>query len=337
MKRLAACLALLLLAKPALADVQILVVPEGDNKICVDYKTTNGEKVRAFALDVSVSKGNISAISDFHKGESTASAPGYGIFPGNFARYITVNATTGEVEDPNWSATSYTPVADAGDPGALGGLETSGITLEMGALYSPPGDTSVNAPPSSGTLCRLTVSEPTLVTVTQNTIRGGIVLTDPGVTPTVVLPTNVSSVPATADTTSTNSVSSLSLPTATDADYLEWVAVGKPTCWTFPRQCRGDADGKAETTPDGGITYVGQSDLNVLVAAWQVLEPPFGPGIASISGGICADFAHDKGGSAGTGYYRVGTTDLNRLVANWLVKEAPAGPGVATDCGTTLK
>ncbi len=85
------------------------------------------------------------------------------------------------------------------------------------------------------------------------------------------------------------------------------------------------------------MTYVGPKDLSVLVAAWQVLEPPFGPGIASIPNGICADFAHDKGGSAATGYYRVGTTDLNRLVANWLVKEPPAGPGLPAECGSNLK
>jgi hypothetical protein len=332
MKRLAACLALLLLAKPASAAVQIIVAPEAGNKVAINYKTTSGEKVRAFALDVSVNGGTILAISDFISGESTADKPGYGIFPGNFGRYVTVDATTGV---PDWGTSLYTPIADPCDPGALGGLGTSGVTIEMGALYSPPTDSSPNAPLSSGTLCKLTLSQAAKVTVSLNQIRGGIVLTNPSVTPTVDL-SQAQSVSSAVSPTAT-SLSSLSVQTANDADYAEWVAVGKPTCWTFPRQCRGDADGKTEATPDGGTTYVGQADLNVLVAAWQVLEPPFGPGIASISGGICADFAHDKGGSAATGYYRVGTTDLNRLVANWLVKEAPAGPGIPADCGTTLK
>jgi hypothetical protein len=186
MKRLAMCLALLLLTKPALAAVKIIVVPEADNKVAINYATTNGEKVRAFAMDVTVAKGTIQAVSDFHVGESTAAHPGYGIFPGSFGRYITVDATTGEVSD--WSANLYTPVADAADPCALGGLKTNGVTLEMGALYFPATDNSLNAPLSSGTLCKLTISEQTTVTVTRNLIRasavkdgkvvGGIVLTD---------------------------------------------------------------------------------------------------------------------------------------------------------------
>jgi hypothetical protein len=333
MKRLAACLALLLIAKPAWAAVRIIAAPDG-NKVAINYET-DGEKVRAFALNIRVATGVVSGISDFLRGESTAAKPGYGIFPGNFSRYVSVDAATGEVTD--WSSSLYTPVADPCDTGALGGLGTSGITIEMGALYSPTGDTSVNAPLNSGTLCKLTVSEKTTITVTLNSIRGGVVLTNPATAATVDL-TRATGV-STSTTATTNSVSSTSsvILAAADADYAEWVSVGKPVCWTYPRQCRGDADGKTEATPDGGATYVGQADLNVLVAAWQVLEPPFGPGIASVQNGICADFAHDKGGSAATGYYRVGTSDLNRLVANWLIKEAPKGPGVQADCGTALK
>jgi hypothetical protein len=115
------------------------------------------------------------------------------------------------------------------------------------------------------------------------------------------------------------------------------VAVGKPACWTFPRQCYGDADGQAESDGTGGVSYVGNTDLNLLLAAWQVKEPPFGPGIASVQNGICADFAHDKEGNAAEGFYRVGNNDLNRLVANWMVKEPPAGPGIPTDCAARLQ
>lgn len=332
MKRLAVCLALLLLAKPALAAVRIIVVHKG-NTVAINYET-DGEKVRAFALDVRVSQGAILAISDFVRGESTAANRGYGIFPGNFGRYITVDPTTGEVAD--WTASQYTPVADPCDPGALGGLTTNGVTIEMGALYAPPTDNSANAPLNAGTLCKLTLSQSASVTVTLNQIRGGIVLTNPSVTPTVDL-SRATGINAAGSTSGVSSAASVSAAAATNAEYAEWVAVGKPACWTFPRQCHGDADGRMEATPDGGMSYVGPNDLNVLVAAWQVLEPPFGPGIASIPNGICADFAHDKGGSAATGYYRVGTTDLNRLVASWLIKEPPAGPGIPADCGSSLK
>lgn len=64
----------------------------------------------------------------------------------------------------------------------------------------------------------------------------------------------------------------------------------------------------------------------------MVKEPPYGPGVASIANGICADFAHDHSGSEKTGIYRVGPSDLNILITNWLIKEPPHGPGVPPDC-----
>jgi hypothetical protein len=139
-------------------------------------------------------------------------------------------------------------------------------------------------------------------------------------------------------------------------DYSEWVNVDKPDCWCYPRQCHGDADGLMggsskcgydyvetgdlsilisswlEIEPDCGFSAVSPHDLSILISAWLVLEPAFGPGIASIPNGICADFAHDQGGSHKTGFYRVGPTDLNILIANWLVNEPPGGPGVPPDC-----
>jgi hypothetical protein len=315
-------LAALLFTAPALAAVKIIVEPSG--KTATIKYATDGERVRAFALDITVDKGVIQDISGFIRGESTKEKPGYGIFPGSFARHITVNADTGEVA--KWDVNDYTPVADPCDPGALGGLGTSGITIEMGALYYPTDDSSLNAPLNQGTLFKLTLSEAAKLTVKLNEARGGIVLTNPDV-PAVVNLTGAAGI----------SIASSSAQVTSPSDYAEWVAVGKPTCWTFPRQCHGDADGLKEGNETTGFYYVGPSDLNILIAAWQVKEPPFGPGITSIQNGICADFAHDQGGSAGTGTYRVGSTDLNRLVEYWLVKEAPAGPGVPGDCGANLQ
>jgi hypothetical protein len=115
-------------------------------------------------------------------------------------------------------------------------------------------------------------------------------------------------------------------------DHSEWLAVGKPDCWCYPRQCYGDADDSKGGSAKAGYYYVGPTDLNLIVPAWLKKEPPHGPGIASIPNGICADFAHDQGGSSKSGHYRVGPTDLNILVANWLKKEPPFGTGVPPDC-----
>jgi hypothetical protein len=323
MKRLSLVLAALLLATPALAKVRITVVPDG--KTATVKYATDGEKVRAFALDITADKGVIGGISGFLQGESTKEKPGYGIFPANFARYITVDPDTGDVA--KWDVNDYTPVADPCDPGALGGLGTPGITIEMGALYYPTDDSSPNAPLNQGTLFKLALSEEAKLTVELNEVRGGIVLTNPDV-------------PAEVDLSGATGISIAGGPdlsAASPSDYAEWIAVGKPQCWTFPRQCHGDADGLKEGDAKAGFYYVGPSDLNILIAAWQVKEPPLGPGIASIANGICADFAHDQAGSATTGFYRVGSTDLNRLVENWLVKEPPGGPGVPGDCARRLQ
>lgn len=325
MKRLSVLLAVLLCISPAMAAVRIIVEPEEGETAAIRYET-DGEIVRAFALDITVDAGTITGISDFIRGESTTENPGYGIFPANFGRYITVDHETGEVAA--WDINHYTPVADPCDPAALGGIGTDGITIEMGSLYYPPDDNSPNAPGDSGLLFRLAFSTQANVSVALNELRGGIVLTDPTIEPTVVLPepTPVGTIGAASATSP-----------LTGSDYDEWVAVGKPVCWTYPRQCYGDADGLAENHPEGGISYVGDNDLNLLLAAWQVKEPPFGPGIASVENGICADFARDLEGNATEGFHRVGNNDLNILVANWMVREPPAGPGIPTDCADRVQ
>ncbi len=314
MKKLSLVLAALLLTTPAWAKVRITVVPDG--KTATIKYATDGEKVRAFALDITADKGVIEGISGFIRGESTKEKPGYGIFPANFARYITVDPDTGNVA--KWDVNDYTPAADPCDPGALGGLGTPGITIEMGALYYPTDDSSPNAPLNQGTLFKLTLSEQAKLTVKLNEARGGVVLTNPDVAAVVDL----------SGATAIAIASSPVAPAASPSDYAEWVAVGKPQCWTFPRQCHGDADGLKESDKRGGYTYVGYSDLTILMEAW--MKPSNQVVGTSL---ICADFAHDEGVNATTGAYRVGPTDLNILVKYWLQSDA----SVPADCGAKVQ
>jgi hypothetical protein len=174
MRKVVFVITVLILGVSASAAVRIIVENDG----AIKYET-DGEKVRAFALDVTVSKGTIDDVTDFVVGESTQANPGYGIFPAAFSQFIEVDAETGEVI--TWDVNDYMPVADPCDcpDDTLLGLGTSGITLEMGALYSPADDNSINAPGNTGTLCKLVLSDAADVTVTTNACRGGIVLTDP--------------------------------------------------------------------------------------------------------------------------------------------------------------
>ncbi len=166
-------LAMLLLASSASATVTVSALLGEDGLVAINYVTTDAEPVRAFALDIAVDAGEIIAVSDFIRGESTMEQPGYGIFPASFSAAITVDPITGQVAD--WDLDAYTPLADPNHPGALGGLGTAGVTLEMGALYAAP----EAAPLLFGTLCKLELTDPSAsLFIDLNIIRGGIVLND---------------------------------------------------------------------------------------------------------------------------------------------------------------
>jgi hypothetical protein len=66
-------------------------------------------------------------------------------------------------------------------------------------------------------------------------------------------------------------------------DYSAWAAYGKPKCWCYHKQCRGDADGL--------LTFgrpVALSDLNILKAGFgKTVTELFG-----IPNGFCGDFDH---------------------------------------------
>lgn len=165
---------------PALATVELYLVPNGED-VELRYRCTGGEQVRFFNLDVRVSKGTFTAVTPALRGESTATNPGYGIFPSAFRDHLTVDGN-GEV---NWEDPDYLPVAPASDaPSAtLAGLGSAGVTLEFGTLWNV--NRAEDVPPAEGLLCTLTLSEPSLVTVEANSARGGVVLADGSPDPAV--------------------------------------------------------------------------------------------------------------------------------------------------------
>ena len=170
MKNVSLLLALLPLALSARANVQVSV--QATNGLAyLNYNCTAGEVVRAFALDVTVDRGQILGITNYFRGPCSVTTQGYGIFPASFRDNVSVSSGS----NANWSASGYSPVAvPTDDPsGTLAGLNSNGVTLELGALW----DTTLPAtfPPASGTLCALQISQPANVSVTANLARGGIV------------------------------------------------------------------------------------------------------------------------------------------------------------------
>ena len=328
MKKYMLMLAIALIASPAMAAVEIIAVDadaDGPGLVAnISYNVPAGtepNKVAAFALDITVDAGTIVAIGDFHTGVSVEGNDGYGIFPASFYEYIDVDGN-GNVAD--WTgAGNYSPAALVGDKGALGGIGTAGVTVELGALYKG----EANAPADAGLLLSVTCSEACNLSIVLNGIRGDVVLEGAG------SPSSVDLTQATGV-----GVGGTDECLAPDAPgYADWVAFGKPECWCYLTQCHGDADGLKEGSPITGYKRVFIADLDALIAAYNVKEAPKGPGILSIPNGICADFMHNAEGSPITGYKRVFISDLDKLIENYNVKEAPKGPGVPKDCvGATI-
>jgi len=284
MRKMILALVVVLLTAPAWADVTITLEDEGDNVVAVNYDSTGeSELVRAFALDLSFTDGDgtIVDVTDFAVGDDNG---GYGIFPGNFSRFITVDGQTGEVAD--WGAEGYTPVADVNDTGAAGALGGSAITIEMGSLYD------TQAPGTSGTLCKITYEGGGTLCATANAVRGGIVLENAAVA-TIASECIVVGEP-------------IKCFPAGNSTYNDWVALGEPECWCSAYQCDGDVDGTTATGFKKYRVYTG--DLNMLMASWKALATD-----ANLD--PCADIDH----KAATGFkkYRVYTGDLNILMGSW--------------------
>ena len=291
MRKMILALVVVLIASPVWADVIITLEDLGDGVVQISYDATGEtELVRAFALDVSTD-GTIVDVNDYAVGDDNG---GYGIFPANLSRFITVDGQTGEVAD--WMVDGYTPVADPNDPGAAGGIGDSAITLEMGSLY----DTM--APGTTGVLCTVTVEGATTVSVTTNAMRGGVVMED----------ATEATVPDAEITLGHGEC----FPTD-NPQYDDWVALGKPDCWCSEYQCDGDADGQDSGFPARFRVFLG--DLDMIVANWQkrANDPTLDP---------CADIDHKDSGFPAR--FRVFLGDLNIVVENWQKRDS----ALAGDC-----
>ena len=167
MKKLVFALTVLMVAAPGLARVDITVTPSPypawSQVVTVGYDATTEDPclVRAFGLNISVDSGAKIKVA----GEYSAK---YKIYPGS----IDINEN-GTVD--GWG--SPVAVQDSNYPGReLGGLDTNGITIEMGSLYVG----LPNAPGTSGTILKFSVDKDCNVIITENTARTGVVMEDMG-------------------------------------------------------------------------------------------------------------------------------------------------------------
>ena len=321
MKKTVLVLAVLVMAAPAWATVYITCTTDG-NEVTVDYNAVSeSSRVRGFALNITVKPNppatddvNIIEIFDYHVGDNNHPGNrGYGIFPGSFGR---LDETDGNF--PEWKDSIYSPLAWKVDypNDTLAGLDTNGITVELGSLFYPVTPSSPNAPPKFGTLLKFYVdSNDYTVTIGENAIRGGVVSEN-------------SSLPSVTCAPCTE-VLPCPFPD-THKDYAAWVDACQPACWCSKgMQCYGDADGK--TISGKFSTYsVSADDLALLIAGWQRADGLSGSGGQPYycedvnsqgsspywDGWVCADLNRSKiVGKFAT--YRVSADDLAILIWNW--------------------
>jgi uncharacterized Zn-binding protein involved in type VI secretion len=276
MKKILFVLVALVFAAPTWAAVDITATDLGGGDVLISFDATSEPNLpRAFALDIRCDNdANIVAVVPHMVGVCTDIQQGYGIFPGT----IQINAE-GTVTDDG------TPVAPSGDPDALPGIDSNGVTIELGSLYAPVASPA-NAPDPCGPLVTLTVDKATCLTITANITRAGssgVVMESPDEVVTVNLPPELCV------------VLEVDCMKESNPAWNDWVAWGKPDCWCYARQCRGDIDGMKY-----GPFWVQVVDLDRFKAAFNKIDTALPPG------GICADLDHTKYGP-----FRVQVVDLD--------------------------
>jgi hypothetical protein len=279
MKKILLTLAVLMLASPAWADVIITAVADG-NEVVISYDaSTEAVLPRAFSLNIQSDDANIVEVGDVN--------PDFPIHPGTISI---------DLSGPEPSIDYGTPVAPQSDlpSDTLPGLGTPGITIEMGSLYAPTGPGSPNAPAASGVLLKIYTDGAGCLTFTGNVARAGssgVVLEDPALAPTVTVPA-----PGSVCTT----VPDMTCMKDTHPAFADWDAAGRPDCWCYEFNCKGDADGLAQF----GFRVL-SDDLAVLAAA-------YGQALAPGAAGHCADF--DRAAQFG---FRVLSDDLLILAGSY--------------------
>ncbi len=241
---------------PAMLAIGIKYLHGGN--AAITYKTAGGP-VGAFALDINVSAGAvITAISGY---EGTLD-----ILPPM------------DINDPCWMDPNYVLPVPGPELRRVDGLGTGAVTAEFAALNTA---NAPNAPPPSGTLCNFTISGDGIVfiRITANTARG--VFSEETSNVFTNLPFRGMVVIVSTDCYPSNS-----------PHYDAWAAAGKPACWCYPTQCRGDANGDSQ---------VNTLDFNLFRQGY------FKTGAAYLAN-VCADFNNDG---------RIDNADFFRLRDNY--------------------
>jgi len=301
MKSLMAML-VLVVAVPAMATVNFTAVDAGSGKLTIAYTTTDGDLPRGVALRLALSD---AAVVDLAAVPVAVVDPAFNAF----IDYAYSNPQ-------NFAVGNGHPLAKATEAGALA-ADASDFSLCAGVLDQNGGQAA--GPASTTNLFTIQLKSipvaGTNVTISGDTLRGPA----SGVVGSVLnsnLPITVKVMPPVGPDECVKTTATF---------YADWISFGKPDCWCFKRQCRGDVNGIKELI---GVAQIGATDLNIFKGA-------FGKAAASLpAGGICADLNHAK---ELIGVARVGATDLAQFKLYYGKSEAQIPECPMTDYNFWIK
>jgi hypothetical protein len=270
-------LVVMLAAVPAMASVDIgasaSMVDANTALVTITYDATSeANLVRAFALDIAiVGDPNINVI------DVNCVNGDYLIYPGSNG-----------IEISGGAVTSYGSCAcNASDhPDTLGGVGTDdGVTIEMASLY----EAGVDPAPGKGpaTLAEITIQGcgDANVVVTENAIRGGVVMEGPDEVVTVNMPADVE-LTLVCETLCLKVGQMVGGNMITQAMFDLWDSLGQPASWCYDCHYRCDTDGDCDV--DAG-------DVQVIIGGWSVYN---------------ADADTDNSGA-------IDASDIQNMIAGW--------------------
>ncbi|NLH16353.1 MAG: hypothetical protein GX455_07230 [Phycisphaerae bacterium] len=262
-------------AIPVMAAVNFTATDAGGGKLQIAYTTTDGDLPRGVALRISCGDGAVLDIA-----APFVADPAFNTFP-DYAYSNPLNYAVGNGH----------PLAKSTEAGALD-ADASDFSISMGVLDQTGNQSAGPATTTNLITVQLKgVGCPTTVTISADTLRGPA----SGVVGSVLS----SNLPITVEVLNMcGECLKWSAP-----EYPDWVAWGKPACWCYRRQCRGDINGKKEPI---GTAQIGATDLNTFKSAFGKNPTD----LAFVSNGICADLNHAK---EKIGTARVGATDLGQF------------------------
>ena len=294
MKKILVTLVVLALCAPAMADVTIKAVDGGDGTFDVLMDVTGESVVRGIALKV-VCTGN--SLQDL----SFAADTKLNTFIDYFSTYDFETNTEGVGETPDQEGHPYALLQAGGGPALGNGTETTFVICE-GALDATENQGGIGA----GTdilVATVNVGAGSVCITLEDVDRGGVVgdelgeavIVDGTCCPLVVTDGPGDCVKDTA------------------SFYGTWVDFGKPACWCFQRNCRGDSNGLKSGYTPATYVWVNASDLAILAEAYNKIVADLK--LVNVAGmpGICADNNRLKSGYTPTTYVWVNAADLGIL------------------------